>query len=103
MKFRSNGLFPKRSLAEEFEQGCAIAQVTLNGADVALQECSTYDLMCLAANMKTALTELLNQIAKTTGNTSSEVLRTVATIRSANVRIRALKKIRYVDLGVRRV
>lgn len=105
MEKRTNALFPTRVLnrdvAEEFEPGYAVVQCTASGADVLLKDCSTYDLMCLAANMRAALSELVKQIGKQSDKTQSEVLCTVATMHASSPRIRTLRKINYVDLGVR--
>ncbi|MBO5328149.1 MAG: hypothetical protein J6B04_03125 [Clostridia bacterium] len=104
MNQRTNVLFPARGLrrdvVEEFEQGYAIAQVTLYGAEVALKDCSTYDLMCLAANMRTALSELVQLISRRSDKSATEILRTVATMRACSPRIKTLRRINYVNLGV---
>lgn len=88
--------------SEEFAPGSATAECSQNEATIYLHDCSTYDLMCLAVNLNSALNKVVQLIQKRSGNSKADVLTTISSMRAREARVSSIRKIKYVDLGARR-
>lgn len=85
---------------EEFAPACVVAQCTTESTHMILSDYSTCDLMCLAANLNAALNNVVERIQKRTGQSRTETLNVIATIRANRIRIESVRKIKYVKSGV---